>query len=131
MTPALTDAVLDEVYAERERQWLLWGDQTHLPNVALRNQEAQDTANEILADVRKEFEWAVKYGALTWQHILQEEFFEVTAETDPIRRRAELIQLAAVAVAEVEAIDRRDKADRYEAAQLDKLDAIKNGDGEA
>ena len=45
-------------------------------------------------------------GEGTWADILREEYFEALAETDPARLRVELIQVAAVAVAWVEAIDR-------------------------
>jgi len=48
-------------------------------------------------------------GTLTWRDILLEEIFEALAEEDPEKLRAELIQVAAVAVAQVEAIDRRPK----------------------
>jgi malonyl CoA-acyl carrier protein transacylase len=44
---------------------------------------------------------------VTWEHILTEEHYEAMAEEDPTRLREELIQVAAVAVAWVEAIDRR------------------------
>ena len=45
-------------------------------------------------------------GAHSWDAILLEEVFEALAESDPVRRRAELVQVAAVAAAEIEAIDR-------------------------
>ena len=45
-------------------------------------------------------------GAHSWDAILLEEVFEALAEADPVRRRAELVQVAAVAAAEIEAIDR-------------------------
>ena len=49
-------------------------------------------------------------GQCTWLHILREEVFEAFAEDDPAKLRAELIQVAAVAVQWVEAIDRAEKA---------------------
>lgn len=42
-----------------------------------------------------------------WDGILLEEVYEALAESDPAKLRAELIQVAAVAVAWVQAIDRR------------------------
>lgn len=49
-----------------------------------------------------------KAGRGTWRDILAEEFNEALAESDPDRLRAELVQVAAVAVNWVEAIDRRE-----------------------
>jgi hypothetical protein len=46
-------------------------------------------------------------GTTTWKHILREEFLEAMAEEDPEQLREELVQVAAVAVAWIEAIDRR------------------------
>lgn len=48
-----------------------------------------------------------KAGEATWLDILREEVLEAFAEDDPARLRTELVQVAAVAVAWVEAIDRR------------------------
>lgn len=44
-------------------------------------------------------------GSITWEHILTEEFFEALAEDDPAALRGELVQLAAVAVKAVQALD--------------------------
>ena len=72
---------LDDIYDERRRQDARWGEQNHQPAM--------------------------------WLAILTEELGEVAQEVldgygDPHRRRyrAELIQVAAVAVAAVEALDR-------------------------
>jgi hypothetical protein len=43
---------------------------------------------------------------VTWAHILTEEFYEALAEADPEKLREELVQVAAVAVAWVECLDR-------------------------
>jgi hypothetical protein len=50
---------------------------------------------------------AAEAGVVTWRDILHEEVCEAFAETDPEALRAELVQVAAVAVKWVEAIDRR------------------------
>lgn len=51
-------------------------------------------------------------GAVTWPHIIVEEVAEfVAAADDPARSREELIQVAACAVAAVEAIDRQESGD--------------------
>lgn len=46
-------------------------------------------------------------GIVTWRDILHEEVCEAFAETDPVKLREELIQVAAVAVAWVETLERR------------------------
>lgn len=45
-------------------------------------------------------------GNLTYAHIALEEFCEVVSEFDAVKRRNELVQLAAVTVAWIEKIDR-------------------------
>lgn len=45
-------------------------------------------------------------GTVTWWHILREEVFEAAAEDDPTALRAELVQIAAVAMKMIDAIDR-------------------------
>ena len=55
-------------------------------------------------------------GRGTWQQILEEEVLEAYACASDVELRAELVQVAAVAVAWIEAIDRRnthDKPTRY------------------
>lgn len=77
-----TKGILDEVFEERLNQDLEWGVQNH--------------------------------SATDWLVILAEEFGEVAKEAceirfnriDPANYRAELIQVAAVAVAAIEALDR-------------------------
>ena len=76
------DDILDEIYGERLRQLNKWGEQNH--------------------------------GVADWILILAEEFGEASKEAnevrfrskDPSEYRAELIQVAAVAVAAIEALDR-------------------------
>lgn len=59
------------------------------------------------ACARRDCASAFRVGKGTWRHILQEEVAEAFAELDPAPLREELIQVAAVAVAWIEAIDRR------------------------
>jgi hypothetical protein len=94
--------VIDEVAAERQRQDDKWGEQHHPDGVATTDVDrvAAETA-------RRACEAAADNGSLTWRLILDEEVHEAFAEADPALLRAELIQVAAVAVAWVEAIDRR------------------------
>jgi hypothetical protein len=92
--------VLAEVSEERDAQDAKWGEQNHPDGTNLKNDDWRDHA-------RRQCQTAAAEGRLTWAHILQEEFVEALAEEDPEKLRAELIQVAAVAVAWAEAIDRR------------------------
>ncbi len=98
--PALDD-VLDQVAAERSRQDLKWGQQDHPDGTGQYPEVMESYAAEQACQA------AAEGGYLDWMHILREEVAEAFAETDHARLRAELIQVAAVAVAWVEAIDRR------------------------
>jgi hypothetical protein len=101
MPNPVTAAVLGEVLAERERQDAKHGVQD-LPD---------DTGHNWLraraVEDREACDRAAKEGLLTWRDVLDEEVSEAYAESDPAKLRAELIQVAAVAVKWVEAIDRR------------------------
>jgi len=95
--------IMDEIRRERNRQDLKWGEQNHPDGTG---PEASDSSLEAHR-ARNACRYAAKRGAVTWRHILREEFAEAMAEGDPMALRAELVQVAAVAVAWVEAIDRR------------------------
>lgn len=104
--------VLGEVLCERLAQHLKWGRQDHpqgtgpvthpLSSIPHPNAGAHAQARHFrrLADVRG------ANGRLTWADILLEETFEALAEDDPEKLRAELVQVAAVAVAMIESLDR-------------------------
>ncbi|WP_051819247.1 hypothetical protein [Streptomyces sp. NRRL S-920] len=108
-------SILDEIKAERARQDAQFGEQNH-PDMA------GDTTTQ--CEAREMFdEWAVNYRTinsgtldardadrrLDWTGILLEEVYEALAESDPARIRAELVQVAAVAAAWIECIDRRER----------------------
>ncbi|MET9142410.1 hypothetical protein [Streptomyces sp. NPDC004042] len=97
-----TDHVLSEVLAERIRQDEKWGEQNHPDGTS-----SDYTSRLMATSARVLTEYASERGTLTWRRILDEEFHEVLAETDPVRLRTELVQVAAVAVAWAESIDRR------------------------
>ncbi|MFG1705823.1 NUDIX domain-containing protein [Nonomuraea sp. M3C6] len=99
--PGSLAGVLADVAAERSAQDARWGMQM-LPDGTGGEERVTDSD---LA--RHETETAAKAGALTWRHILAEEVLEAFAETDPERLRAELVQVAAVAVKWTQALDRR------------------------
>lgn len=106
---------LDDVAAERVAQDAKWGQQNHpdgtdtnwvdqiRPAFGWNGSEAMHAAKLARSDCQR----AARRGEVTWLKILREEAAEAFAETDPAKLRAELIQVAAVAVAWVEAIDRR------------------------
>lgn len=98
---AALSAVLAEVRAERARQDAKFGEQNHPDGTGYPGSEGH-------ADYwRQRCQTAFADDAGTWGHVLLEEVFEALAEADPAQLRTELVQVAAVAVAWAEAIDRR------------------------
>lgn len=114
MTRAGKYEVAEEVIGERLRQDQRWGEQNHPDGTGV------DWAAEIVPAfpsgpvaaqtakiARLDCQRAAQRGKCTWLKILREEVAEAFAETDPVKLRTELIQVAAVAQAWAEAIDRR------------------------
>lgn len=96
---------LEEVAQERLRQDAKWGEQNHPDGTG---PVAFHIHIKGVADrYRQECDLAHRGGKGTWRHILLEEVWEAMAEADSAKLREELIQVAAVAAAWVEAIDRR------------------------
>lgn len=96
-----TYEVLAEVAEERRHQDAKWGEQNHPDGTGTK----LDAATRELTRENCDAEHRAGRGA--WRHILSEEVMEAYAESDPAKLRAELIQVAAVAVGWIEAIDRR------------------------
>lgn len=96
--------VASDVSAERERQHEKWGEQNLPDGTGYGQPNCFD-----LESAREEFERALAADRLTYEHVLTEEYFEAVEEADPVKLRAELVQVAAVAQAWVEAIDRRSR----------------------
>lgn len=97
--------VLELVRWERYAQVAKWGDD-------LTNDHPDGTglfSDRQYAREAQEFtDWLAQVpGRVTWRAILHEEVREAFAESDPDKLRAELLQVAAVAVKWVESIDRR------------------------
>jgi hypothetical protein len=93
--------VYAEIARERDAQDAKWGEQNHGDGTGshalkVAAQDARHWADQQAAE-----------GTLRWIDILDEEVCEAAAESDPAKLRAELVQVAAVAVAWIEAIDRR------------------------
>jgi len=96
-----TMLVLSEVVSERQAQDARWGEQNHPDGTGRRPGKALAPTARLATEI------ASREGAVTWAHILREEVYEALDEADPVKLRAELIQVAAVATAWIEAIDRR------------------------
>lgn len=103
MADAIRASILDEISQERDRQIAKWGEQHH----------PDDTGGWALnvraKDARRACQAAAQHveGGPGWRLILDEEVAEALAETDRVKLRDELIQVAAVAVAWVEDIQSR------------------------
>ena len=99
------DEALGDVRAERKRQHARWGEQNH-PNVGdsdLWRRSCHNLGRRLEAGARRRLT-----GPPTYEAILMEEVGEALQElSDDVSLEAELIQVAAVAVAWVEAIRRR------------------------
>ncbi|WP_218671084.1 hypothetical protein [Microbispora sp. GKU 823] len=98
--PGSLNRALSEVAAERAAQDAMWGLQEHPDGTGPAYASEADLAKQAVTDAAAE-------GRLTWRHILYEEVLEAFAEDDADRLRCELIQVAAVAVKWVQALDRR------------------------
>lgn len=103
--------VLTEVFDERVRQNEKWGEQNHEdgtgPDVVW---SFTGPAEYVRDSAQADTDEAADCGCVTWRHIAFEEIAEAFAEVDPAKLRAELIQLAAVCIQWVQAIDRRGDA---------------------
>lgn len=107
--------VLDEVAEERRRQDAKWGQQNHLNGTSSDSvwaawitplEELGPAGIQSREAARRLCDSRFRQGSGTWLDILLEEVAEAFAEDDVRGLRVELIQVAAVTVAWVEAIDR-------------------------
>ena len=98
-----------DVIAERRSQNAKWGEQNH---VSVPPCSSGDAACELLGiptedDCKQRTDEYASGRHLTWADVLLEEFAEAVAAPNEALRRAELVQVAAVAIAWIECIDRR------------------------
>lgn len=93
--------ILTEVQDERKRQDAKWGEQNH------PNGTGYEFYKRLCDDYRMDYDLQSSSDELTWDTILLEEVYEALSEDDQAKLRAELLQVAAVAVAWIECIDRR------------------------
>lgn len=113
-SPALQ--IAKELLLERTAQDERFGEQNHPDGTG------SEGLQNFAAAARADADRAAADETLTWWMILREEFAEASAESEPAPLRAELLQVAAVATAWVEAIDRRTAA-AAAAAATDTADA--------
>lgn len=98
--------VLSEVSAEVNRQEAKWGEQNHPDGTSQEKFEWMANLAKMNCDhLHKE-------KKITWAAVLFEEFYEALAEGATNALRTELVQVAAVAVSWIKAIDRRERAVR-------------------
>lgn len=125
-------SILGEIARERMAQRVKHGDQSHLPDGTGPDRRPLDGIVEMFVepaipaiprfyanplaiaatcatDARSRQDGD---GTVSFADILLEEVFEALAEDDPARLRAELVQVAAVAVQWIEALDTRALAGR-------------------
>lgn len=107
LTSTTTSEVLVEVARERGVQDRKWGQQNH-PDIWDETPEKIQETRRYAARAAQNFrDMNSSDQPLDWANILLEEVNEAIAEEGADRLREELIQVAAVAVAWIEAIDRR------------------------
>jgi hypothetical protein len=104
--------VLEEVAAERAAQDAKWGEQNHRDGTGWGTWPENPTWDDLCLGSQEGAELEsmarqILEGHPSWVAILMEEVGEALEQSDPVKLRAELVQIAAVAVAWVEAIDRR------------------------
>lgn len=105
--------VLSDVRAERARQFAQYGSNSDLldgtgPQVEWLGNLSEVPADAIERGLREAYESHEReFGAPTFRHLVLEEIAEAFQENNPVRLRAELLQVAALAVSWIEKIDAR------------------------
>jgi NTP pyrophosphatase (non-canonical NTP hydrolase) len=92
-----------EIRAERKRQDKKFGEQNHLINSEWWSPDFCKAKEKFFRKINKKEDFR-----FSWLTVLLEEVYEAFGETDPKKQREELIQVAAVAVAIIECLDRRE-----------------------
>ena len=106
--------ILNEISRERLNQEMKWGEQNwpcldpeilSRPNCTPKRmtEEYGIPSEEV---IKSSTDQKLKDATVTYTDIALEEFCEAVSEFDPMKRREELIQLAAVVVGWIEKIDR-------------------------
>ena len=101
-------SVLAEIRAERARQDAKWGEQNHPDGTGPEMEMLPGwKAGELADAARNSCQVRAQMDIVTWSDIFAEEACEALAEYDPAKLRAELVQVGALAIAWIQAIDRR------------------------
>jgi hypothetical protein len=95
--------ILSDIADERARQDTKWGVQNH----PFSNETITDISSVLVESFKQTCEATAKSGTITWYDILAEEFYEAFAETDVDKQIEEMTQVAAVAVAIIESLERK------------------------
>lgn len=103
-----TQGVLLEIESERKAQDERWGEQNHPQGGGKSPAKAHAYYDNLANSWKSINDERIKNGNLGFDGILLEEVYEALAESDPVKRRVELVQVAAVAACMIEAIDRND-----------------------
>lgn len=98
-TALTTRRVLGDIAAERRRQDEKWAPRDYADGTGAFKPEAEHA--------RARCEHLFANGHEMWWPVLLEEVYEALAEEEPAKLREELVQVAAVATAWIEAIDQR------------------------
>ena len=103
------DGIFEEIRAERKRQDEKFGEQNHpMVGKTLYDILPEDyPRSDLLRRQIKHCKERCKTDRFCWFDVLIEEVCEAFLETEPEKQREEMIQVAAVAVAIIEYLDRR------------------------
>ena len=104
----MIDQILEEIRAECQRQKNKFGEQNHRM-VALDHYADQYRAMAQSVKKYNDKLTASEERKIAWDSILLEEVWEALGETEPEKQRKEMIQVAAVAVAIVECLERKNQ----------------------
>lgn len=105
------DTILDDVLREVETSIEKHGNQYGTPlgtgrdAVVLSFAGYDQTAENLAQEAKSWTDYMSDIGEVTWHDILTEEVMEAYAEDDPLLVREELVQVAAVAIKMIYAID--------------------------
>ena len=98
----MIDNIFEEIRAERRRQDEKWGEQNH-PMLDKRVPEGLIKEGADLCRTINES------GEKSWFSVLRGEVYKAFSETEPEKQREEMVQVASVAVAILECLDRMGK----------------------
>ena len=105
----MIDRIFEEIRAERQRQDEKFGEQNHPMLGKSRYTDKVFPGLGDLADTLVDYRMRCNTNKYGWYDVLQEEICEAFSEAEPEKQREEMVQVAAVAVAIIECLDRREK----------------------